>query len=340
MPVLSRLLPSPPPPSPAPVHHNDTTIPHPRISCYNANSVSAYHNTDASTARHNRIVANIRALALVSEFILIQEAHLNHLDTFTFFSILPDWTCLYSNKSNGRAGTVTLISPKITDTHKPTKLPISPDAAGHVLPVLLTPYDSTDYSFLVLNLYLATGKQQAARLASQLRAAAAIPSADYNFAGGDLNFVEDAADTTGSEPHRLPAYAKGAWDSFLMHFRLSEAVQSLHTYFTISTNITNSHSSRLDRLFHSYSESDLALFQPLAHIPAIPHSVLTAFRSLDIAEQTTAKQAETSEQTALRKSRSASDHLPVHLSFISTAPPPEGPQRALGPPPQLGGARA
>ena len=331
MPVLSRLLPPPPPPSPAPAHPTDSTIPHPRISCYNANSVSAYHNTDASKARHNRIVANIRALGLISEIILIQEAHLNHLDTFTFFSILPEWSCFYSNKSNGRAGTVTLISPKLTATHKPTKVPISPDAAGHVLPVLLTPFDSTDHSILVLNLYLATGKKQAARLAGQLRAAAALPSADYNFAGGDLNFVEDAADTTGSEPHKLPVYAKGAWDSFLTHFRLSEAAQSLHTYFTISTNIINSHSSRLDRLFHSYSESDLALFQPLAHIPSIPHSVLTAFRSLDIAEQTAAKQSETGEQRALRRAKTASDHLPLHLSFISTAPPSEGPQRALLP---------
>ena len=145
----------------------------------------------------------------------------------------------------------------------------------------------------------------AARLAAQLKAAAAIPAADYIFAGGDLNFVEDAADTTGSE-HKLPAYAKGAWESFLTHFRLREAAQPLHTYFTISKNLAHSHSSRLDRLFHSYSEADLALFQPLAHIPASPYSILSAYRSLDIHEQTAAKLAETSNETEIRKCRSAS----------------------------------
>ena len=54
----------------------------------------------------------------------------------------------------------------------------------------------------------------------------------------------------------------------------------------------------------------LALFLPLAHIPAIPYSILTAYRSLDIHEQTAAKSDETSDQTDIRKHKSASDHLP------------------------------
>jgi ribonuclease HI len=326
MPVFSK--PAPPSSSPAPALSSigtssplhTTSIPHPRISTYNANSISAYHNTEASDSRFNRIVANINALSFVSDVILIQEPHLHHDDTHTLSSILPTWHAIYSNKSNGTAGAITLISPKLLLTHLPAPLPIDPETKGHVLPVLLTPRHLGDHTILILNLYLATGKKHPARLAAQLRSASSLTPADYNFAGGDFNFVEDAIDTAGGTPHRLPVYAKAEWEKFLSHFRLSEAAQPIHTYYHISSTITSSRSSRLDRIYHSYSEADLSLFQPLSYLPTIPFSILTAYYSLDLTEQSAARSAETSELTELRKGRSASDHLPLTLCFINLAP--------------------
>jgi hypothetical protein len=83
MPVQSRLVssrPDSPPPDPPSPCLAACSIPTMRISTYNANSVSAYHNTCRGAERHSRIVANLAALALISDAILVQEAHLNHLD--------------------------------------------------------------------------------------------------------------------------------------------------------------------------------------------------------------------------------------------------------------------
>jgi hypothetical protein len=336
MPVFSRLaapntspIPTAPtvPIPPAPT----TSIPTPRITTYYTNSVSAYHNTDDSDARHNRIAANILALALISDVILIQEPHLHHDDTHAFNSILPTWTAIYSNKSNGRAGAVTLVSPTLLTTHTPTKQPVHHQSHGHVLPVLLTPRALGDPSMLIINLYLATGKQHVARLTAQLQSASAIAPADYNFAGGDFNFVEDDVDTAGGGAHHLTAEARGEWEKFLSHFRLSEAAQPIHTYYHITTDITSSRSSRLDRLYHSYTEADLSLFQPLSYLPAIPFSILTAYYTLDLAAQSTAKSDETSDLTELRKGRSASDHLPLTLCFINLNPNMGGKRPSLSP---------
>ena len=74
-------------------------------STYNLNGLSAYHNgTPARLARHNRIIANIRALALTSHIIFLQETHLNHMDFVSLNHILKGWMVFYSNKNSKSGG--------------------------------------------------------------------------------------------------------------------------------------------------------------------------------------------------------------------------------------------
>jgi exonuclease III len=154
-------------------------------------------------------VANLAALGLISDAILVQEAHLNHLDKSAFNSILPGWEAHFSSKSNGFAGVVTLISPALSKQYTAAVQPVDPGVQGHVLALLLSPIAIGAPDVLILNLYLATGKRQAARLTDQLSAATAIKPAAYNFMGGDLNFVENPDDTTNA-PHNLPAHSLSA----------------------------------------------------------------------------------------------------------------------------------
>ena len=328
MPAYSRHASSrpdtPPLPTPAPIPSlAASAIPTLRISTYNANSVSSYTNTARGDERHDRIAANLTSLALISDILLVQEAHLNHLDQHAFNAMLPGWAAYYSSKSNGFAGVVTLISPLLISQYSATVQPVDPSTQGHVLAVLLAPITGEGPSVLILNLYLATGKQHAARLTNQLTAAAAVPSSDYNFMGGDFNFVENGEDTTNS-PHRLPEHSREAWANLLTHFRLVEAAQPVHSFFAISSTLDNSHSARLDRLYHSFSEADLSLYQPTAYIPPIPFSVLNAYRSVDIEELVDTRSREDEQLTAIRKEKSASDHLPVHMAWVSTQPDPAG----------------
>ncbi len=90
----------------------------------------------------SRIVANLAALALISDAILVQEAHLNHLDTHSFQTILPDWSPFFSSKSNGRAGVVTLLSPHLSSLYAAEEQIVDPDTQGHVLGIRLTPLEA------------------------------------------------------------------------------------------------------------------------------------------------------------------------------------------------------
>ena len=102
MPVQSRLAPL------GHLDHAPLSVFKYIVSTYNLNGLSAYNS-----ARNQRIVANIRALALRSHIILLQETHLNHNDNHSLTHVLPGWKVFYSNCSNDSGGVATLISPAI-----------------------------------------------------------------------------------------------------------------------------------------------------------------------------------------------------------------------------------
>jgi exonuclease III len=253
---------------------------------YNMNGLSAYHaGTPARLARYNRLLANIKALSLTANIIFLQETHLNHLDFISLNSILPSWQIFYSNKSSRSGGVATLISPLVHSSHIVTFAPIAAEVQGHALPLLLTPKEPHNPTILLHNLYLPTGKHQSDRMADVLDACCSVAPAQHNIAGGDMNFVGVAEDTSSKRPHALSQRARDSWAKFLLTFRLIEAVQPLHSFYRITDTLHHSRSARLDRLFHSMEEVDRQLYQPSSYIPHIPHSLLAAYTAIGEREE-------------------------------------------------------
>ena len=174
------------------------------LSSYNLNGLSAYHcNTPARLARHNRILDNIRTLATTSHIIFLQETHLNHLDHISLNNIVVGWKVFYSNKSSRSGRVAILISPLVHIHYNISFPPIDAAVQGHALPLLLTHKEEGEPDILLHNLYLPTGKSHSERLADVLDALSTITPARHNLAGGDINFVTAAADTSAAHPHVL-----------------------------------------------------------------------------------------------------------------------------------------
>ena len=160
MPVQSRLAPT------GHLEHAPLSVFKYIVSTYNLNGLSAYSNS----ARNYCIVANIRALAVRSHVIVLQETHLNFDDNYSLEHVLPGWLVFYSNYSKLSGGVATLISPAIHLNCNITVPHVNAMHQGRILPLLITPISCPTNNVLLLNLYLPTGEGHYARLAAAMEA--------------------------------------------------------------------------------------------------------------------------------------------------------------------------
>jgi hypothetical protein len=157
--------------------------------------------------------------------------------------------------------------------------------------------------FQVFNFYLKSGGDFSfnSRLIGSLSAIeAGIPT----FVCGDLNFVENPADTTSSDPRYPTQEFEKVWENFLRRFEICDVAHDAHTHYHITSDPLSpfSHSSRLDRFLVPFSVSEHPFYSPSV---SIPHHA----SNLSVTQHTGPR-------------TSFSDHLPVRLSFSG------GPRRA------------
>jgi hypothetical protein len=186
------------------------------------------------------------------------------------------------------------------------RLPASLD--GHALALRFVPIDSLAPAFLVVNCYLSS-EGYVAR-GKHIGALMGIPVSLDSFFLGDWNFVLSEEDTPSRYvPPPGPFLLK--WHAFIDRFSLKEISQPLHTWYRVAADPARSVSKRLDRIYVSHSETDLALNPPVVCYCSVPHSLLA--RETGPHDELSGGDVEGCD-IMVRKS-SSSDHIPVGISF-------------------------
>ena len=299
---------------PCPSRYN-SNIPTPRITSQNMNGLSCHYSGGRGLRRHIKVINSVKKLLAKNDIVCLQETKLPINESSILQKSLGNWKILYSNKRESSAGCVTLISPfyqKHFDIHHHINSHPS-YTNGHILCVTLVPkHDSAHFShaFQVINLYLTSGNNSndIEERAKQLEYVTSLPSASYNFAVGDFNFVENDNDTTSlTGKHRSTERFRNSWADFTSHFRLTEIFQPIHTYYRVTNQNRLSHTSRLDRIYTSHPMSDHTVLNIRSYIHRTNNSVAHAYKSALAGSIPTSNSHFT-------------DHLPISLTYSSTAP--------------------
>ena len=263
------------------------------------------------------MLLNIKRLKQQSDIIFIQETHFTLLERAAFDD--DEWTTYHSNGDEHK-GVVIIVRLKLLDYYSVLQVKLHASLQGHALALHFSPIATNgDSPFTAVNCYLYTGTDRGDHFVikgEQLKHLTSIPTQRHLFMGGDFNFLEDRADTTSStEYHTHPEKFATIWHNFKKKYGISQIHSDSHTYYKICKDANKSHSSRLDRIYTTYSEADIETLGLSLTLPNIPHNVLGDFNSpwLDDMERGD------KENDCI----SGSDHLPIctQYSFYSEKQP-------------------
>ena len=293
---------------------NNTGIPQFNLVTWNVNGLSECY----PGSRRNTMYNDILQLTKTHTIIYLQETHLFNKGHLTLSRMLPKWGVYYSHGNSRSGGVITLLHPSITRQYHISQLQLHSSLDGHAVGLKLltksslTPSSSQSKSILLLNLYMYTGANICSKQASQLSHLTTIHSEEYNYVAGDFNFVESNDDTSNSEgPPIKTNHWSTMWKNFLAHFRLTELMQPLHTYFQVSKSLDTNTSSRLDRIYTSLSEVDQANINSHAYLPFTTSSIL------DYYKKNSEYSPNLEEMNQIIKTNTGSDHVPVTGAFTT-----------------------
>jgi exonuclease III/ribonuclease HI len=207
------------------------------------------------------------------------------------------WGLYYENDTSDHAGVITCISPtlmkqyKVEENTHPFGEELTADEErlfrGRVLNLTLEPIEREDGKFAppsvsITNVYLPSGGKfnLIANMLDKMRDH--LHKRDYNYCGGDFNFVLQVEDHSPSKVWTKQGYyditdkLHKSWTNFAEELNLTEVVQSQHTHFSFRLD-DQAHSStaKLDRIYTSHSQAELAIYEAVGHIADVPYSVFS-----------------------------------------------------------------
>ena len=282
---------------------------------FNVNSLSAnpIKRTSPKAIRHKNILKAISKLLANNTFLALQETKLPKHNYHALQTRFPNHTVLYNNYQAKSRGTIIIFHNSILKhyTYKHSTA-TKQHTEGRIQHVKFNPKNtSTHLPFQIINVYL-QADSKADPLQAQLRYLAHIPTCNYTYLLGDFNFTESPADSPSPKSSLLLAGKNLVrWDNLLRKHRLHEIQQPTPTYYKIGLTPQNCRASRIDRIYTSFSLSDLTLLHASAYLPVLPINILNTYHSaLDGKTKT----------TSIKRKTKFSDHLPVSIRFSDTAP--------------------
>jgi hypothetical protein len=236
--------------------------------------------------------------------LLLQEVRLFAGEDQYLKQELPHCEIFYNNHpsntqahTKNRASTMIIVNRSMFKNHTISPIHLHQDLKGHVQGIHFAPTNShTHPPFQLFNVYLPSGDYISMK--AMMVHMTKFKNGLHTFMGGDFNFVTSLEDTTSST--LPPLGLRDMWGLVMEHLGLSEATQPIHTQYSITKDPASphNHSGRLDKWFHSFSEGELALLTPVCSIRSRPK--IGSLKALSAPPQ---------------------DHLPIALSYVSTAPP-------------------
>ena len=288
-----------------------------RLATWNTRGLSAYPTNAAAKRRRGKIVCNIKALISRNDVLCLQETKLNSKEgddgTSVLERMVPGTVAYHSNLESGARGVVILIRAEYHDLYWVSWVELQPGLKGSVMGLRFAPKDDLSPPFVVVNCHL-DSTTNFARKRKQIADLLLLPAPRYSFFAGDWNFTEHARDAPSGNTERPPKSFLTVWGKFLEHFGLKEISQPLHTFYKVCAEKELSSTSRLDRIYVSHSESDIALDPPTASFVPVPYSVL---RSKGFDKEGNYDVGRHWDNYVAP----VSDHLPVSISYAKSGPP-------------------
>ena len=298
------------------------------------NSLSA-NSTDPKSSkatRHRYVLETITSLLSTNHILLIQDTRLATYDERSLSKDFPDHTILYNNDTLGHAGTIIMLHNSLKQTYHIRTRKLDHAAAGRIQVVRLYPrrtrvagaqLDHTSYPIQLLNFYLPAHSHPAKRAPLQALLQLKRHAHMYTIAMGDFNFIEHPEDHTPLSRHVLLDHTTNRlWMRVLRRFKLSELSQPIHTYYHISNTLETSRSSRIDRIYTSYSHEDTSVVHPCAYVPHLKHTKVDDFNRLS-------NPTAPPQRPLVRPI--TTDHLPVAIRFAPPNNKRRPPYRAYAP---------
>ena len=303
----------PPPPEAVELSLN-TNLPLYKITTLNLNSLSANPTTSTGkqAQRHSNIGKAICALLRTNHILALQETHLGRNDHHALSTHLPNHHIFYNNYKRGQRGTILIVSNKILKHyHYDSQNSKTQHTQGRIQTVTFTPKtNSTHLPFRVINVYL-QADDNATALETQLKYIKKLPSARHTYLLGDFNFIETPTDTSSTTTGLLISGTNQTlWNRVCEKHLLHEVRQPNHTYHFISSNLELCRSSRIDRIYVSFSSADLTLCTLDAFTPRLDINVTNSYESTSSQDR----------GKGLEKKKRFSDHTPVSLIPTSSRP--------------------
>ena len=307
-------------------HNNSTntnscpqfTSPTPSLTSWNTNGLRITSPYRLSV-RLTSLISNIKTLlANGTDFLLLQEVHAT--DKHHLQILLPNHLIYLSPLSNSKAGVAIIASKNAAKKYTIEQIPNLPyQLRGYVVAISFKLRSNNDDSSspppssLLINIHMPN--TQAGRLAQLKCINSSIKPHDYNYAAGDWNFVDHYKDALpyNASTRKLSAKYEKAWSTFISTFSLREFHQPAHTHYGYDGNS----SSRIDRIYGTFSEADATLYTPTCSIQDLPNSIkhhLTQKHNNEPPEQ------DSISDTNHNPIGAPSDHLPIRLTFNPTNP--------------------
>jgi hypothetical protein len=148
----------------------------------------------------------------------------------------------------------------------------------------------------------------------------------YTIIMGDLNFIEQPEDHTSASPSLLLDHkTKAIWDRVLEKFNMTELAQPIHNYYHVTDSLETTRTSRIDRVYTSYSSADDSIVHPSAYIPYLPHTKIDDYdRLIDPSLHNGATKSKNPERhfttDPFRSTRQATSPLPPPRSELASRP--------------------
>ena len=209
-----------------------------------------------------------------------------------------------------------MINNTLNDMYYVAPRRLADAAKGRVQVLRLYPRHNPVCSFpiQIFNFYLPASTHSAKRAPLLALLQIRRPKEDMcTIVMGDFKFIEQPGDHTPESPAlRLDDLTKRTWDRIVSKFNLTELSQPVHTYYHVTDSLTTTRTSRIDRIYTSYSDADDSIVHPRAYIPHLPRTKLHDFDRLLDPDLNKGMG-----QTPYARSFTT-DHLPIAIRF---APP-------------------
>jgi exonuclease III len=295
----------------APLPSFTTTIPHISVATFNVNSLSINPTNPRShkARRHRYVLRSINTLLSTHLLLCLQETHLHPHDHVALKHNLPDHTIYYNNGTEPRAGTLIIVDNRLHTyfTIESTTLPH--EHPGYMQGLTLNPRrhhneGGKSKPLQLFNLYLPNDHKLKRPIFKTLLSLPKPNPDTTTILVGDLNFVDHPEDCSPpSHNLALDHHTHDIWTKVLTKYRLHEETQPMHTHYFITNDILSTRTSRIDKIFTSYSTTEEAIIHPATYIPHLYHNKTQDYQRL--------LEVRTPNTPLSNPLPPSSDHLPV-----------------------------